>query len=197
MLLSLIPASSTDLILDGTRVSGLRRGGAGFMGILRNADPPLAPGFQDFWSLWERIHNWVYRAKKLTGLVSKPWLDILGKHPGGQIIGWRFWVGLPGKVPTCVILSEWHGRSKAKLLPTPAEYRLYCRLPGLCPSWMEAGGSQRLLVECTGTFQALLLCNNTIPWGFEPSGASRIGFKILTRYYAEQEKPPALKGTLS
>lgn len=109
-------------------------GSTGSLDILRNADPLLVQGSQDFWSVWGRIQYWVYRAKKLLGLVSKPWLDILGKHPGGQRIGWSCWVGLPGRVPTCVILTEWHGSNKPKLLPTPAEYSPLCRIPGFCPS---------------------------------------------------------------
>lgn len=45
-------------------------------------------------------------------------------------------------------------------------------------------GLHRPLVEYTGTFQAFQLYN-TIPWGFEPSGASRIGLKVLTLYHAQ------------
>lgn len=55
-------------------------------------------------------------------------------------------------------------------------------------------GSQRPLVECTGTFQALPLHNNTNPRGLEPSGASRIEHKFLTLHDAQQEKPPTLNG---
>lgn len=88
---------------------------------------------------WEDFRVECKGAQNLTGVSSKPWLDILGKHPGGRRIGKSFWVGLPRKVPTCVILSEWVGRSKAELLPTPEEYKTLCRLPGLCPSRLEAG----------------------------------------------------------
>lgn len=40
-------------------------------------------------------------------------------------------------------------------------------------------GSQRPLVECIGTFQALPLYRNTTPQVFEPLGASRIEHKLI------------------
>lgn len=56
-------------------------------------------------------------------------------------------------------------------------------------------GSQRPLVECTGTFQALPLYNNTTPRVFEPWGASRIEHKLPPPLCdTQQEKPPAVEG---
>lgn len=50
-------------------------------------------------------------------------------------------------------------------------------------------------MEGTGTFQALLLHNAT-PQGIEPSGASRIGYKVLIFHHAQQEKSPAERSTV-
>lgn len=49
-------------------------------------------------------------------------------NSGGQRIGQNIWVGSPGKVPAGVILSKWHGKSKAKLLPPQTEYKLLRKL---------------------------------------------------------------------
>lgn len=46
-------------------------------------------------------------------------------------------------------------------------------------------GSQKPLVECTGTFQAFPPYNHTTPRVFEPSGPFRIEHKLLTLHDAQ------------
>lgn len=111
-----------------------------------------------------------------------------------ELAGAAGWVGLPGEVPTCVILSEWHGRSETKLLPMPADYTLLCRWPGLCPNWMEAG-----VTEATGG----MYWNIPGPSAAQQHNSSRLwairGFQeeVGTRCSSSttySKKPSALKG---